>query len=244
MLVHTSQAGGIIGRGGERMKELREETKASFKIFTQCCPESSDRVVAITGTVNVVVQAVQSIAQVISSKPIKGLVKPYDPHNGSPFRAHEYGGFCELPQANTRIPNRRPPDALSTRGWDSWPHCMAARPPPFVASPYARLQLPSKFCKQKTIFQLFESQSNQCATFSDDPRFRSTAENIPFYWPDSAFPTENHHPASIPPPPLGPVANAYGNEWQPELEQLVHNSDGSTSATLTVPHNVITSLFP
>ena len=81
---------------------------------------------------------------------------------------------------------------------------------------------------------------------SDDPRFRSaTAENIPFYWPESAFPAENHHPASIPPPPLGPIANAYGSEWLPEqLEQLVHNSDGSTSATLTVPHNVITSLFP
>ena len=150
MLVHTSQAGGIIGRGGERMKELREETKASFKIFTQCCPESTERVVAITGTVNVVVQAIKSIAQVISSKPIKGLVKQYDPHNGSPFRAQEYGGFCDLPQANARVAApRRPPDALSTRGWDSWPHPMAATrppqpPPSFLGSPYARLQLPSK----------------------------------------------------------------------------------------------------
>lgn len=148
MLIHTSQAGGIIGRGGEKMKELREETKANFKIFTQCCPESNERVVAITGTVNVVVQAVQSVAQVISSKSIKGPVKLYDPFKASPYRAHDYGGYCELSQANNRMPNRRDTECpLSSQpGWDQWSQCAtgghsASYP---LGSPYARMQAQSK----------------------------------------------------------------------------------------------------
>lgn len=64
---------------------------------------------------------------------------------------------------------------------------------------------------------------------------------MPYFWSESAFQAENHHPASIPPQSLVPL---YGQEWQPELEpQIVQNSDGSSSATLTVPHNVITSLL-
>jgi len=43
-LVHQSHAGAIIGRGGSKIKELREQTQCRFKVFQECCPMSSDRV--------------------------------------------------------------------------------------------------------------------------------------------------------------------------------------------------------
>ncbi|XP_046688619.1 heterogeneous nuclear ribonucleoprotein K homolog, partial [Homalodisca vitripennis] len=52
MLVHQSQAGCIIGKGGLKVKELREKTGARIKIYTNCCPDSTDRVVQITGRGN------------------------------------------------------------------------------------------------------------------------------------------------------------------------------------------------
>ena len=45
--VHQSHAGAIIGRGGSKIKELREQSQAQIKVFQDCCPNSTDRVVAI-----------------------------------------------------------------------------------------------------------------------------------------------------------------------------------------------------
>ena len=48
MLVHQSHAGAIIGRGGSKIKELRDETKSQLKVFQDCCPGSTDRILLIT----------------------------------------------------------------------------------------------------------------------------------------------------------------------------------------------------
>ena len=53
MLVHQSHAGAIIGRGGSKIKELREQTHSNLKVHQECCPNSTDRVVQIlTGQEN------------------------------------------------------------------------------------------------------------------------------------------------------------------------------------------------
>ena len=33
MIVHQSHAGALIGRGGSKIKELREQTRANLKVF-------------------------------------------------------------------------------------------------------------------------------------------------------------------------------------------------------------------
>jgi len=48
MLVHQSHAGAIIGKGGSKIKELREQTGAQLKVFQETCPLSSDRTMLIT----------------------------------------------------------------------------------------------------------------------------------------------------------------------------------------------------
>jgi heterogeneous nuclear ribonucleoprotein K len=44
LLIHSSMAGAIIGRGGEKIKELREQTSANLKVFSEPAPMSTDRV--------------------------------------------------------------------------------------------------------------------------------------------------------------------------------------------------------
>lgn len=93
LLVHASHAGGIIGRGGQRIKDLRDQTKAGIKVYTTCCPDSTERVIAISGALTTVIVAIISILDVILSTPVKGVIKLYDPFNFNTLAASEYGGF-------------------------------------------------------------------------------------------------------------------------------------------------------
>ncbi|XP_076354592.1 heterogeneous nuclear ribonucleoprotein K isoform X1 [Tachypleus tridentatus] len=95
MLLHQSHAGCVIGRAGFRIKELREKTGASVKIYTSCCPMSTERIVQMTGTPSVVVRCIKEIFNLISETPIKGFNQPYDPHNYDEEFAPEYGGYGE-----------------------------------------------------------------------------------------------------------------------------------------------------
>ncbi|XP_042903287.1 heterogeneous nuclear ribonucleoprotein K isoform X3 [Parasteatoda tepidariorum] len=93
MLLHQSHAGCLIGKGGSRIKELREKTGSQIKIFTNCCPNSTERIVQISGYPNVVVNCVKEICHIISSAPIKGPNKQYDPHHFNPMFCNDYGGY-------------------------------------------------------------------------------------------------------------------------------------------------------
>ncbi|KAG8181729.1 hypothetical protein JTE90_028268 [Oedothorax gibbosus] len=93
MLLHQSHAGCLIGKGGSRIKELREKTGAQIKIFSNCCPNSTERIVQITGYPNVVANCVKEICHLISTAPIKGPNKQYDPHHFNPLFCNDYGGY-------------------------------------------------------------------------------------------------------------------------------------------------------
>lgn len=93
MIVHQSQAGCIIGRAGFKVKELREKTGAGIKVYSTCCPNSTDRVVGISGKRKVVVGCVEEIIELLQSAPPKGPIQPYDPTYFDEFAAPEYGGF-------------------------------------------------------------------------------------------------------------------------------------------------------
>nr|CAD7457852.1 unnamed protein product [Timema tahoe] len=93
LLVHQSQAGCIIGKSGFKIKELREKTGARIKIFSNCCPQSTDRVCQISGRPSTCVDSIKEIVELIKTSPVKGTNNPYDPHNYDDFFAQEYGGF-------------------------------------------------------------------------------------------------------------------------------------------------------
>ncbi|XP_043939624.1 heterogeneous nuclear ribonucleoprotein K isoform X2 [Protopterus annectens] len=94
ILIHQSLAGGIIGVKGAKIKELRENTQTTIKLFQECCPHSTDRVVLVGGKLEKVVKCIKIILDLISESPIKGRAQPYDPNFYD--ETYDYGGFTMM----------------------------------------------------------------------------------------------------------------------------------------------------
>lgn len=94
MLVHQSQAGCIIGKGGGKIKELREESKLrALKVYSTLCPGSSDRVVQMVGAPDELLKSVRMISELLESAPPKGQMANYDARNFDEFSSEQYGGW-------------------------------------------------------------------------------------------------------------------------------------------------------
>jgi len=91
LLVHSSQAGAIIGPKGGHVKQINEETKAKINVQTEMCPYSSDKIAQITGTSESIADAVGKILELFQQFPPKGNQYFYDPVNFDP--SYEYGGY-------------------------------------------------------------------------------------------------------------------------------------------------------
>merc|ERR1712079_384338 len=93
LLIHQSIVGGIIGRAGFKIKEIRDASGANIKVYQTCAPQSTDRCVAVQGTIQKIVLALKEVSEVINNTEIKGSDQPYDPINFDGYCASEYGGF-------------------------------------------------------------------------------------------------------------------------------------------------------
>nr|CAX70457.1 Heterogeneous nuclear ribonucleoprotein K [Schistosoma japonicum] len=94
LLVHYSQAGCVIGRGGYKIKELREQSGLhTLKVYQMLCPSSTDRVIQLVGDVGKVLNCLQSIAELLEGAPPKGSRQNYDARNVDEFISLEYGGW-------------------------------------------------------------------------------------------------------------------------------------------------------
>lgn len=93
LLIHQSIVGGIIGRAGFKIKEIRDASGANIKVYQTCAPQSTDRCVAIQGALQKVVLALKEVFEVINNTEIKGADQPYDPINFDGYYASEYGGL-------------------------------------------------------------------------------------------------------------------------------------------------------
>ncbi|XP_063050961.1 heterogeneous nuclear ribonucleoprotein K [Engraulis encrasicolus] len=91
LLIHQSLAGSIIGVKGAKIKELRESTQTTIKLFQECCPQSSDRVVLVGGKAERVVECIRIMLELTAEAPIKGRAQPYDPNFYD--ESYDYGGF-------------------------------------------------------------------------------------------------------------------------------------------------------
>jgi len=92
LIVPASQCGSIIGKGGGKIKELRDETGASIQVAKEMLPSSTDRTVTLAGSVDEVCHCVQLIGYIMLESPPKGANIPYEPNNtGSPFGAGNFG---------------------------------------------------------------------------------------------------------------------------------------------------------
>merc|ERR1719229_1034350 len=94
MLVHQSQVGCIIGRGGFNIRELREKLPLKLlKVHPSVCPSSTDRVVQMVGPVEVVLQCTQKLTEMLETAPPKGPRNNYNARSFNEYTAPEYGGY-------------------------------------------------------------------------------------------------------------------------------------------------------
>ncbi|KAI5606768.1 hypothetical protein C0J50_7322, partial [Silurus asotus] len=79
----ASQCGSLIGKGGSKIKEIRETTGAQVQVAGDLLPESTERAVTISGTPNAITQCVRHICSIMLESPPKGATIPYRPKPSS-----------------------------------------------------------------------------------------------------------------------------------------------------------------
>ncbi|XP_029103755.1 poly(rC)-binding protein 4 isoform X2 [Scleropages formosus] len=79
LVVPASQCGSLIGKGGSKIKEIRESTGAQVQVAGDLLPNSTERGVTISGTHEAIIQCVKLICTVILESPPKGATIPYRP---------------------------------------------------------------------------------------------------------------------------------------------------------------------
>ncbi|MBN3325848.1 PCBP3 protein, partial [Atractosteus spatula] len=119
LVIPASQCGSLIGKGGSKIKEIRESTGAQVQVAGDLLPNSTERGVTISGTQEAIIQCVKLICTVILESPPKGATIPYRPSpapgavllaGNQVFEASDFGshplfsvaqGSLELQQAYT-----------------------------------------------------------------------------------------------------------------------------------------------
>eukprot|EP00088_Acartia_fossae_P055152 TRINITY_DN6404_c0_g1_i10.p1 TRINITY_DN6404_c0_g1~~TRINITY_DN6404_c0_g1_i10.p1 ORF type:complete len:433 (-),score=156.46 TRINITY_DN6404_c0_g1_i10:1791-3089(-) len=80
LVVPAAQCGSIIGKGGSKVKEIRDTTHASINVAQDLLPGSNERCVTVAGARAKCVQAIHTIVSIIVAKPLQGAVVQYKPN--------------------------------------------------------------------------------------------------------------------------------------------------------------------
>lgn len=77
LMVPAAQCGPLIGKGGSKIRELRELTGAVIQVAMDVLPNSAERVVNISGKVESITECIMQIATIICTKISVGLYQPW-----------------------------------------------------------------------------------------------------------------------------------------------------------------------
>ncbi|XP_032250050.1 poly(rC)-binding protein 2-like [Phoca vitulina] len=103
-VVPASQCGSLIGKGGCKIKEIRESTGAQVQVAGDMLPNSSERAITIAGIPQSIIECVKQICVVMLESPPKGVTIPHQPKpNSSPVifaggQAYTIQGQYAIPQ--------------------------------------------------------------------------------------------------------------------------------------------------
>lgn len=107
IVVPASQCGSLIGKGGCKIKEIRESTGAQVQVAGDMLPNSTERAITIAGTPQSIIECVKQICVVMLESPPKGVTIPYRPKlSGSPVifaggQAYAVQGQHAIPQPDS-----------------------------------------------------------------------------------------------------------------------------------------------
>ncbi|KAL1132799.1 hypothetical protein AAG570_010751, partial [Ranatra chinensis] len=149
LIVPASQCGSLIGKGGSKIKEIREVTGASIQVASDMLPNSTERAVTITGTSDAITQCIYHICQVMLESPPKGATIPYRPKPQVAAPVILAGGQAYTIQGNYAVPAHGEVSSAGVAGGGgaaAWgpgglvdpllktPHLQAALPPAHLAA--------------------------------------------------------------------------------------------------------------
>jgi hypothetical protein len=83
----------FLGKGGERVRELRSKYNVGMKVFVQCLPFSTERVVALRGRAEDIERCLREVFSILEQTPPRGQMCFYDPYNFDESLSNEYGTF-------------------------------------------------------------------------------------------------------------------------------------------------------
>uniref|UniRef100_A0A5F9CL77 K Homology domain-containing protein n=1 Tax=Oryctolagus cuniculus TaxID=9986 RepID=A0A5F9CL77_RABIT len=83
LVVPASQCGSLIGKGGCKIKEIRESTGAQVQVAGDMLPNSTERAITIAGIPQSIIECVKHICVVMLESPPKGVTIPYRPKPSS-----------------------------------------------------------------------------------------------------------------------------------------------------------------
>lgn len=83
----------LLGKGGDRVRELRTKHNVGMKVFVQCLPFSTERAVALRGRAEDIDSCLREIFAILEQTPPRGQMCFYDPYNFDENLAPEYGLF-------------------------------------------------------------------------------------------------------------------------------------------------------
>uniref|UniRef100_A0A673ALK0 Poly(rC) binding protein 2 n=1 Tax=Sphaeramia orbicularis TaxID=375764 RepID=A0A673ALK0_9TELE len=104
LIVPASQCGSLIGKGGCKIKEIRESAGAQVQVAGDMLPNSTERAITVAGTPQSIIECVKQICVVMLESPPKGVTIPYRPKpSGSPVifaggQAYAVQGQHAIPQ--------------------------------------------------------------------------------------------------------------------------------------------------
>ncbi|XP_047573999.1 poly(rC)-binding protein 3 isoform X8 [Lutra lutra] len=111
LVVPASQCGSLIGKGGSKIKEIRESTGAQVQVAGDMLPNSTERAVTISGTPDAIIQCVRQICVVmLEAYTIQGQYAiPHPDLTKLHQLAMQQNPFPPLGQTNPAFPGEKLP---------------------------------------------------------------------------------------------------------------------------------------
>ncbi|XP_073983740.1 poly(rC)-binding protein mub isoform X3 [Rhodnius prolixus] len=146
LIVPASQCGSLIGKGGSKIKEIREVTMASIQVASDMLPNSTERAVTITGTSDAITQSIYHICQVMLESPPKGATIPYRPKPQVTAPVILAGGQTYTIQGNYAVPTHSEVSSTACLGGGWVPPPLFPAPgglvDPLLKTPHLQAALP------------------------------------------------------------------------------------------------------
>uniref|UniRef100_A0A8C4SYX7 Poly(rC)-binding protein 3-like n=1 Tax=Erpetoichthys calabaricus TaxID=27687 RepID=A0A8C4SYX7_ERPCA len=204
LVVPASQCGSLIGKGGSKIKEIRETTGAQVQVAGDMLPNSTERAVTISGTPDAIIQCVKQICVVMLESPPKGATIPYRPKPASApiiFAGGQVRADTILASAgnHTVLAQPQPAPTFTIQGQYAIPHPDLTK-----------------------LHQLAMQHNPFTPLGQTNPGFPGTPNNSPFHFPntglDATAPTSSHE-LTIPNDLIGCIIGRQGSKIN-EIRQM------------------------